>query len=88
MHTSDELAAYLLEKYQLATLPGSAFGTPESELALRLSSSYLDLETDEQAHALLRAYRANPDPARLMREHHPNLHRAVERFGDFIDSLG
>ncbi len=32
VHTSDDLAAYLLEHYQIATLPGTAFGVPGEEL--------------------------------------------------------
>ena len=33
VHTSEDLAAYLLEHYQLATLPGTAFGVPAEELS-------------------------------------------------------
>jgi hypothetical protein len=38
-----ELAQYLLEEWDIATLPGSAFGEPSESLRLRLSTSLLCL---------------------------------------------
>lgn len=87
VRTSDDLAKYLLDRYGLATLAGSVFGTPPDELSLRLSSSYLDMETNEQAQALLDAYRADPDAARLIRDHHPSMRESVTRFRGFVKSL-
>jgi aspartate/methionine/tyrosine aminotransferase len=40
--TAEDLAFYLLENYELAALPGSAFNCVPENLCLRLSSSYLD----------------------------------------------
>jgi aspartate aminotransferase len=85
--TSPQLAAHLLETYQISSLPGTAFGVDARELSLRLASSYLDMETDEKAQQLLDAYRANPDPAKLMAEHHPNTMEAVRRLAGFVQSL-
>lgn len=85
--TSPQLAQYLLDTYQISSLPGTAFGVDECELSLRLASSYLDMETDEKAQALLDAYRANPDPEELMAEHHPNTLEAVQRLGRFVTDL-
>lgn len=87
VHTSDDLAAYLLEHYQLATLPGTAFGAPADELSLRLATSYLDMETDDDADAVLAAYRADPTPTVLMNDHHPATQEAVARLGEFVRSL-
>ena len=87
VHTSDDLAAYLLEHYQLATLPGTAFGAPADELSLRLATSYLDMETDDDAEAVLAAYRADPTPTVLMNDHHPATQEAVARLGEFVRSL-
>ncbi len=86
--TSPQLASHLLDTYQISSLPGTAFGVNEAELSLRLASSYLDMETDEKAQALLDAYRANPDPIALMAEHHPNTLEAVRRLGMFVTVLG
>lgn len=86
--TSPALASHLLDKYQISSLPGTAFGVAGDELSLRLASSYLDMETDEKAQALLDAYRANPDPVSLMAEHHPNTVEAVRRLKVFMDELG
>ncbi len=87
VHTSDDLASYLLEHYQIATLPGTAFGVPGEELSLRLATSYLDMETEAKAEALLAAYRANPDPEALMRDLHPGTQEAIRRFGDLVATL-
>jgi aspartate aminotransferase len=87
VHTSDDLAAYLLEHYQLATLPGTAFGVPAQELSLRLATSYLDMETDDDADAVLAAYRGDPTPAVLMNDHHPATQEALARLGEFVRAL-
>jgi aspartate/methionine/tyrosine aminotransferase len=85
--SSDDLAIYLLEKYELATLPGSAFGSPTEELVLRLSSSYLDAGTDEKAANLVHAFQAEPDPERFIEDHHPQLREAATRLAEFVDDL-
>jgi hypothetical protein len=41
--TGSELVHYLLEEWDIATLPGSAFGEPPESLRLRLSTSLLCL---------------------------------------------
>jgi aspartate/methionine/tyrosine aminotransferase len=41
IRTSDELAHYLLEQWDIATLPGSAFGEEPEALRLRLATSLL-----------------------------------------------
>ena len=82
VRTSEDLATYLLEKYQIATLPGSAFGCAPSVLSLRLSSSFLDMETDEKAQNVLTLYRQ--DGAADFIQHLPNVQKAVTRFVDFI----
>ncbi len=87
VHTSVDLAHYLLTEYQLATLPGSAFGAPPRDLSLRLASSYLDMETDDKAQAILDAYRANPDPDVFIRDHNPATQEAARRFHAFVGSL-
>jgi aspartate aminotransferase len=81
--TSDGLARLLLERYQIATLPGTAFGLPERTLSLRLATSYVDLEHDEAAAALLAAWQAGVDGETLLRDHHPALGEVIARFGQF-----
>jgi len=86
IHTDEELALFLLERYELATLPGSAFHSAQ-EFCLRVSSSYIDASTDECAETLLAAFRADPDPDRFIERHHPRLHQVAERFGEFVSDL-
>jgi aspartate aminotransferase len=87
VQTSEDLAGYLLEAYELATLPGSAFGSPPDELSLRLSSSYLDAGTDEKANHLVEAFAADPDPGRFLATHHPRLREAAARLAEFVADL-
>lgn len=87
VRTSDDLAVYLLEKYELATLPGSAFGSPPEDLSLRLSSSYLDASTDEKATGLVEAFLSDPRPEQLIENHHPQLREAASRLAEFTTSL-
>ena len=87
VHTSDDLASHLLEEYQIATLPGKAFGVPAHELSLRLATSYVDMESEEKAAHLLAAWQTNPNPQQLMEEHHPVMQETIRRFGAFIDGL-
>jgi aspartate aminotransferase len=87
VQTSEDLASYLLERYELATLPGSAFGSPAEDLSLRLSSSYLDAGTDEKASHLVEAFAADPDPKRFIENYHPRLREAAARLAEFVADL-
>ncbi len=82
--TSEDLAKYLLNHYHIATLPASAFGCAPSVLSLRLSSSFLDMETDDKAQNVLDLFRKNG--AEGFVEQLPNLQGAMTRFGEFIDA--
>jgi len=86
VHSDEDLALYLLEHYEIATLPGSAFHSAQ-DLCLRVSSSYIDAATDESADALLAAFRENADPAHFIEHHHPRLQAVAQRFGEFIHDL-
>ena len=86
IRNDEELAMHLLEKYEIATLPGSAFHAVR-QFCLRVSSSFIDLATDEQADALVAAFREDPDPERFIRNHHPRLQKVAERFEEFVEDL-
>jgi aspartate aminotransferase len=87
VHTADDLAMYLLENYQLATLPGSAFGCPPEELCLRLSSSYLDTESEEKVASLVEVFTQDPDPDRFIENHHPQTREATTRIAEFVAEM-
>jgi aspartate aminotransferase len=84
--TSPQLASFMLEKYQLALLPGSAFGIPEQELSLRLATSFVDMETDEKAQRLLDAWQANPNEE-IMTNNHPMTQQAIQQFQKMVSDL-
>lgn len=58
---SADLARHLLERYDVAVLPGSAFGDKPERLAVRVASSLLYGRTEDQRWAALQA----EEPARL-----------------------
>ena len=59
--TSTALARLLLNRYGVATLPGSAFGEPPAALRLRLATALLYGDSPQQQEAALTA----PDPTTL-----------------------
>lgn len=84
--SSADLALHLLEAFSIATLPGSAFGLPPEVLSLRLTSSYLDMETAADGDRVLRLYEA--DPGTLMHPaNHPNFAACLAAFGRFVTSI-
>ncbi len=87
VYTDEELAIYLLENYELAVLPGSAFNCASEDLCLRLSSSYIDAGTDKKGEKLIEAFRKDPNPDRFMENHHPRMHEAASRLANFVADL-
>jgi aspartate aminotransferase len=86
IETDRDLARHLLDEHGIATLPGSAFHA-DDPYSLRLSSSFVDTETDEKAEALVEAFTEDPDPARFIQEHHPGLAEVGRRLEAFVASV-
>ena len=86
VYNDNDLAFHLIEKYEIATVPGSEFVSAQ-DFCLRISSSYIDAADDERAEALLAGFRADPDPANFIKNYHPRLQKVADRFGDFITDL-
>ena len=87
--TSKQLAEHLLEECAIACLPADAFGVPETELSLRLSTSYLDFETDTDASRIYDLFNMGVAPADFLNEtNHPNISATLKAFERFIGSLG
>lgn len=82
---SATLAHRLLEQFNFATLPASDFGRPESELSLRIASSYIDMETDAEANGIWKGFLKN----RMLSatEDLPNMRAAMEQLGQFVNRL-
>lgn len=84
--TSAQLACHLLESYGLATLSLDSFGMPENVLALRLATSYLDMETSADSERLLALHGADVSAAVFMSaEHHPNMNAAIGAFREALE---
>ena len=88
VNTSAELAKYLLDKHDLATLAADSFGAQEDVLSLRLASSYLDMEKDTDSKRLVDLYVSDISENEFMSsENHPNTHAVVQEFMRFIVSV-
>jgi aspartate/methionine/tyrosine aminotransferase len=87
VHTCRQLAFHLLDRYEIAALPGVSFGDDPEALSLRFSTSYLDAETDESATSLVAAFGTDPDPERFIQGHHPRLRNMIERLAEFVTEL-
>ncbi len=81
------LSEYLLDKHKIATLPGSAFGDDPENLCLRISSSYLDMETDEAAKKILDIYNDGADEKSFINDHHPRLKLFLSKMNDFLNTI-
>lgn len=88
IHTSQDLANFLLDEEYMATLPGTDFGAEPEELTLRLSTSYLYSLTDEAGEAMLAAYEKKLPVEQFLKETCPGVIEAGERFRRLVGSLG
>lgn len=77
--TSQQIHEILLEEFNLATLPGHAFGAEKDVLTLRLSGC------DYDGGAALDAYRNGEALDEVfVSKNAPNILKSIELFGDFI----
>jgi len=84
---SKDLASYLLKSYSIATLPSQAFGLDDSEIALRLSTSFIDLETDEAAQDVLGHWHGGMSFEALAKQKHPNTAKMLEQLKEFVADI-
>lgn len=77
--SSDDLAAVLLDRFGIATLPGTAFGDDPHNLTLRVATSMLNGRDDDERAAALAA----DDPTVL-----PWIARRLSRVDDALSELG
>ena len=81
--TSQDIHEILLNEYNLATLPGKAFGAEENVLTLRLSGCDYDgaqaLEAYQNGEALDHVF---------IEKHAPRVLKAIEIFGEFVEKYG
>ncbi|MFI0356050.1 pyridoxal phosphate-dependent aminotransferase [Actinomadura sp. 9N407] len=78
VHTGAELTGLLLERYGVGVLPAAAFGEPARALRMRVATSLLYGETDEQRLAALAA----PDPVAL-----PWIAAGLDRLTEVLNDL-
>jgi aspartate aminotransferase len=83
-----ELASHLLSEHHLATLPGSDFGVPPHTYTLRLSTSYLDMETEFDSQRIYDLYNGGLGSRSLMTiDNHPATYGALAAFAQFIKTI-
>jgi aspartate aminotransferase len=97
VHTGTDLARWLLDEWDIATLPGVAFGDVSEALRLRVATSMLVFtpgtplaEREAQLWSLLERADTLPteDPAAGPELPLPELERAIERLTAVVASLG
>ena len=88
IHTSQNLANFLLDKFHIATLPGTDFGATPAALTLRLSTSYLYALTDDEGRAMLTTLDSHPTRDEFIAAACPAITEVTERFEALIHSLG
>jgi aspartate aminotransferase len=83
IESSEALAKDLIDKIQLATLPGTAFGDDPTNLTLRLATCDFDGQT------ALNYYTDHPDckPESLVYASCPNIKLACRRLREYFESL-
>jgi len=87
VHTSQELANFLLDEEHLASLPGSDFGADPADLTLRLATSYLYAFSDVEAESLLSTFHQDLPSEEFLKAACPRVIEVGERFKYFIASL-
>jgi aspartate aminotransferase len=92
--TGEQLARHMLDEWDIATLPGMAFGDAHDALRLRLATSMLYSQPGEEREQVLwdmiaqAATWSDVGEIGRARLELPVLERAEERLGEFISSLG
>jgi len=81
--TSEQLAMHMLDKVQVATLPGTAFGDVPENLTLRLANCDFD------GQIALNYYIDHPDctPKSFVNACCPNIKLASQRLGEYFSKL-
>jgi len=87
VHTSQDLAHFLLDEEQIATLPGADFGDEPHHLRLRLATSYLYALNDDEAETALAAYAPGQSSDQFLRAACPQVIAAGERLQAFVQGL-
>ena len=82
IHTSTELAHYLLENYDVALLPGSDFGFQETELFFRLA--FVDFDGD---HLMNLTQHDTEIDRSFVQENCPSVYRGVHQLIKFTKEL-
>ena len=87
VETCRELAEVLLREQQIATLPGSDFGSAPHHLALRLATSQLHTLSEENAERVLALAEPQVPDEEFRRAACPDLEAADDRLARFVKSL-
>lgn len=87
MRTCQDLSHYLLDNFYIVILPGVTFGDDLKALSLHLSTSFLNMESNDQAQDIVSAFDDDVDPDRFINNHHPRMREVIARLADFVSEL-
>ncbi len=87
VETCGDLCRLLLQKQQIAALPGSDFGSDPSHLSVRLSTSHLQRLGEGSVERVLELSQPEVPDERFRQEVCPDLEEVCTRLGRFVDSL-
>ena len=88
IHTSTDLAAFLLDEEHIASLPGSDFGADPADLTLRLATSYLYALTEAEGEAMLDTFKQGLNRIQFLQAACPQVIEVGERFQVLVEALG
>jgi aspartate aminotransferase len=81
-----DLQNYLLGNYKIACLSAANFGDLETSLSVRMSTSFLDANTPDQAQKLFEVYLKSKSREAFVNErNHPELYEVIENIRQFIN---
>ncbi len=87
VHTSFDLANFLLDEEGIATLPGGDFGAPGTALTLRMATSYLYALTDTEGDQLFELFAQNLPRDEFLQAACPKVLEVGERFKTLVEGL-
>lgn len=85
LHSSSEIAAYILGRFNVVALAGSEFGSDENELNLRMACR--DYDGKKALNAYIESGRDVSNVTQFIETNAPHIHKTLEFLREFTDEL-